>query len=112
MKKIIGCFEAKTNFNKIINNVISGEEVFISKRGKPVAKIIPIGKSFNTERVKNAFLRIHNISKEMNLGKFDWEEFKSYRDEVLCARYTSPPLRQMRSPLYTNFFVSYCHPPF
>jgi antitoxin (DNA-binding transcriptional repressor) of toxin-antitoxin stability system len=29
MKKIIGCFEAKTNFNKIINNVISGEEVFI-----------------------------------------------------------------------------------
>ena len=23
MKKIIGCFEAKTNFNKIINNVIS-----------------------------------------------------------------------------------------
>ena len=32
--------------------------------------------------------------------------------EVLCARYTSPPLRQMRSPLYTNFFVSYCHPPF
>ena len=31
---------------------------------------------------------------------------------VLCARYTSPPLRQMRSPLYTNFFVSYCHPPF
>ena len=22
MKKIIGCFEAKTNFNKIINNVI------------------------------------------------------------------------------------------
>ena len=38
MKKIIGCFEAKTNFNKIINNVISGEEVFISKRGKPVAK--------------------------------------------------------------------------
>jgi hypothetical protein len=31
---------------------------------------------------------------------------------MLCARYTSPPLRQMRSPLYTNFFVSYCHPPF
>ena len=34
------------------------------------------------------------------------------RQVVLCARYTSPPLRQMRSPLYTNFFVSYCHPPF
>ena len=81
MKKIIGCFEAKTNFNKIINNVISGEEVFISKRGKPVAKIIPIEKSIDTERVKNTFLRLNNLAKEMNLGKFDWEELKSYRDE-------------------------------
>jgi hypothetical protein len=34
------------------------------------------------------------------------------KEVMLCARYTSPPLRQMRSPLYTNFFVSYCHPPF
>mgnify|MGYP003333658119 CR=1 FL=1 len=46
-----------------------------------MAKIIPIDKSFNTERVKNAFLRLNNLAKEMNLGKFDWEEFKSYRNE-------------------------------
>ncbi len=31
---------------------------------------------------------------------------------VLCARYFSPPLRQMRSPLHTNFFAAICHPPF
>jgi hypothetical protein len=36
----------------------------------------------------------------------------AFMKAMLCARYTSPPLRQMRSPLYTNFFVSYCHPPF
>lgn len=81
MKNVVGCFEAKTNFNKIINNVIDGEEILVTKRGKPVAKIIPIEKSFNTEKVNNAFLRLHNLAKEMNLGKFDWEEFKSYRDE-------------------------------
>lgn len=81
MKKIVGCFEAKTNFNKIINNVINGEEILVTKRGKPVAKIIPIEKSFDTERVKNTFLRLNNLAKEMNLGKFDWEELKSYRDE-------------------------------
>ncbi len=38
--------------------------------------------------------------------------YEANKKELLCARYTSPPLRQMRSPLYTNFFVSYCHPPF
>jgi prevent-host-death family protein len=81
MKKIVGCFEAKTNFNRIINNVINGEEILVTKRGKPVAKIIPIDKSINFERVNNAFLRLDNLAKEMNLGKFNWEEFKSYRDE-------------------------------
>lgn len=81
MKKIVGCFEAKTNFNKIINNIVNGEEVVVTKRGKPVAKIIPIEKSIDTERVKNTFLRLNNLAKEMNLGKFDWEELKSYRDE-------------------------------
>lgn len=81
MKKIVGCFEAKTNFNKIINNLVNGEEVVVTKRGKPVAKIIPIDKSINFERVNNAFLRLDNLAKEMNLGKFNWEELKSYRDE-------------------------------
>jgi len=32
--------------------------------------------------------------------------------KVLCARYFSPPLRQKRSPLHTNFFAALCHPPF
>jgi len=31
---------------------------------------------------------------------------------LLCARYFSPPLRQKRSPLHTNFFAALCHPPF
>jgi len=81
MKKIVGCFEAKTNFNKIINNIVNGEEIVVTKRGKPVAKIIPIDKSFDTERVKTTFLRLNNLAKKMNLDKFDWEELKKYRDE-------------------------------
>ena len=32
--------------------------------------------------------------------------------DMLCARYFSPPLRQMRRPLHTNFFAAICHPPF
>lgn len=32
--------------------------------------------------------------------------------QLLCARYFSPPLRQKRSPLHTNFFAALCHPPF
>ncbi|MCL2762791.1 MAG: type II toxin-antitoxin system prevent-host-death family antitoxin [Treponema sp.] len=37
----IGTFEAKTHFSQIIGKVENGEDFVITKRGKPVAKIIP-----------------------------------------------------------------------
>jgi len=52
-----------------------------------------------------------NLKKRAEETSKNVEWYKEKLD-MLCARYTSPPLRQMRSPLYTNFFVSYCHPPF
>jgi len=41
-------------------------------------------------------------------------DYKITREQLLllCARYFSPPLRQKRSPLHTNFFAALCHPPF
>jgi prevent-host-death family protein len=40
----IGAFEAKTHFSQIIEKVEHGADFIITKRGKPVAKIIPIEK--------------------------------------------------------------------
>lgn len=37
----IGTFEAKTHFSKIIEKVEHGDDFIITKRGKPVAKILP-----------------------------------------------------------------------
>jgi len=37
----IGAFMAKTHFSQIIEKVENGEDFVITKRGKPVAKIIP-----------------------------------------------------------------------
>jgi prevent-host-death family protein len=34
--------EAKTHFSKLLERVLSGEEVIIAKAGKPVARILPI----------------------------------------------------------------------
>ena len=38
----IGAFEAKTHFSEIIENVRSGKDYTITRRGKPVARIVPI----------------------------------------------------------------------
>lgn len=81
MKKSVGTFEAKTHFTKIISQVIAGEEVIISRRGKNVAKIVPIEKTSDKEVIQSTILRIRNLAKSMQLDNFNWNEWKSYRDE-------------------------------
>jgi prevent-host-death family protein len=34
--------DAKTNFSRLIERVVMGEEVVIAKAGRPVAKLVPI----------------------------------------------------------------------
>ena len=41
MAQLIGAFEAKTHFSQIIEKAERGEDFIITRRGKPVAKIIP-----------------------------------------------------------------------
>jgi prevent-host-death family protein len=41
MQQQIGAFEAKTHFSRIIEEVERGADYVITRRGKPVAQIIP-----------------------------------------------------------------------
>ena len=41
MAQQIGAFEAKTNFSRILEKAEQGADFIVTKRGKPVAKIIP-----------------------------------------------------------------------
>ena len=41
MAQQIGAFEAKTHFSQILEKAEKGADFIITKRGKPVAKIIP-----------------------------------------------------------------------
>lgn len=80
MQNFMGAFEAKTHFSQIIKRVMHGEEIFITRRGKPVAKIVPPDTCNSLEAAKDAVIRLRSLAEEMNLGQFDWEEWKSYRD--------------------------------
>ena len=44
MAQQIGSFEAKTHFSQIIEKAEKGEDFIVTRRGKPVAKIIPFRK--------------------------------------------------------------------
>ncbi|GHV75564.1 antitoxin [Spirochaetia bacterium] len=53
----IGAFEAKTHFSELINEVQNGSDYVITKRGKPVAKVIPFIERRQTRQEAIAELR-------------------------------------------------------
>jgi prevent-host-death family protein len=58
----IGTFEAKTHFSQIIGKVEHGEDFVITRRGKPVAKIIPFKQEPEMTRVE-AFEQLMEMRK-------------------------------------------------
>ncbi len=77
----IGAFEAKTHFSKLLERVQRGEEITVTLRGKPVAKLVPVKPGFDREKARKAAENLRALARRLNLGKFDWEEWKGYRDE-------------------------------
>jgi prevent-host-death family protein len=74
----IGTFEAKTHFSEIIEEVQKGKDFIITKRGKPVAKIIPLFEKDinNRKEIINLLFNYQNISNDkfnikesINLGR-------------------------------------------
>lgn len=42
--RTIGAFEAKTHLSEILERAAQGEETIITRRGVPIAKVIPVEK--------------------------------------------------------------------
>lgn len=43
--------EAKTHFSKLLEQVLSGEEVVIAKAGKPIARVLPFVEDDTSPRI-------------------------------------------------------------
>ncbi|MGC2412920.1 MAG: type II toxin-antitoxin system prevent-host-death family antitoxin [Stellaceae bacterium] len=79
--KEVGAFEAKNTLSALLDLVERGEEVLITRHGKPVAKLRPPRSGDARERARAAGSRIRELAAQQKLGRFDWDERKSYRDE-------------------------------
>jgi prevent-host-death family protein len=77
----VGTFEAKNRLSELLDKAERGEETVITRRGRPVAKLIPLSAESDMEKARDAAKAIRKLAKEMNLGPYDWEEWKRYRDE-------------------------------
>jgi prevent-host-death family protein len=77
----IGSFDAKNKFSELLAKAERGEEIVITRRGRPVAKLVPLEAGHDIGQARAAMKRIRTLAQEMKLGRFDWQEWKSYRDQ-------------------------------
>jgi prevent-host-death family protein len=52
----VGVHQAKTHFSKILRRVMAGEEIVITRGGKPIAKLVSV-----TDRVQRVLGRDHGL---------------------------------------------------
>jgi prevent-host-death family protein len=64
----IGAFEAKNKFGHLLDEVERGEEIVITRRGKPVATLVPAEPGFDREKARRAVAGIPELSKGVTLG--------------------------------------------
>jgi prevent-host-death family protein len=82
----VGAFEAKNTLGSLLDRVESGEEIVITRHGKPVARLVPNSETHDQQQVQAAFQRIRQRAHRLALENpdspsFDWEEVKKLRDE-------------------------------
>lgn len=76
----VGAFEAKTHFAQLLQRVERGEEIVITRRGKEVARLVPAATKPDTEATMAVFRRLRERANRAGLDKFDWAEWRAYRD--------------------------------
>jgi prevent-host-death family protein len=77
----VGAFEAKNKLGQLLDLVERGEEITITRHGREVARLVPVRQVRGREEARAALRRIRERAEQRKLGRFDWSEWKSYRDE-------------------------------
>jgi prevent-host-death family protein len=64
----VGAFEAKTRLGQLLDQVERGEEVTITRHGRPVAKLVPVDTGFDRAKARRAAAGLREASRGLTLG--------------------------------------------
>lgn len=65
----VGAYEAKTHLPKLLKRVQRGERITITKRGKAVAELRPVGSEANRGRLDALFAQMDTYRKARGMRK-------------------------------------------
>jgi prevent-host-death family protein len=77
----VGAFEAKNTLGALLDRVQRGEEIIITRHGKPVARLVPNSERIDRSQARATLQRIRDRAVRLQSVKFDWESVKSDRDQ-------------------------------
>jgi prevent-host-death family protein len=76
----VSAFTAKRLFVQPIRRAQRGEEIVITRHGKAVARLVPAAAEPKDPAVA-AFRRLRERASRAGLEKFEWAEWRAYRDQ-------------------------------
>jgi prevent-host-death family protein len=71
----VGAFEAKTHLSTLLERVAQGEEIIITRHGKPLARLIPVAIA-DRSRIDHTISKLKELRKGCNLGGLSWQELR------------------------------------
>ncbi|WP_419939555.1 type II toxin-antitoxin system Phd/YefM family antitoxin [Candidatus Palauibacter sp.] len=71
----VGTFEAKTHLSSLLKRVADGEEVLITRRGVPVARIVSAGHATGAE-VDRAIEELIALREGLRLDGLSWKDLR------------------------------------
>lgn len=80
----IGAFEAKNTLGTLLDRVERGEEIVITRHGRPVARLVPNSRPLDPQPGLAAFERIRERARKLKRTKpsdFQWPALKKLRDQ-------------------------------
>ena len=91
MERTIAAFEARRQFGKLLQEVLTSGDRFVVKRhGEPVAAVVPIAVYEQWKQARSAFFaKVRAASERANLAPHEAQRVAS--DAVLAVRTTSQP---------------------
>lgn len=78
--RFVGAFAAKNTLGTLLDEVERGEEVVITRHGRPVARLVPASSQVDQNQVLAAMERIRGRAAQFKGRELTWETLKADRD--------------------------------
>jgi len=76
MSTTVGTFEAQTRFTTLLDLVELGEEVIITRNGRPVARLLAFSHGKARDARQSAIRRISDAAEDLSLGGIGWRDHR------------------------------------